>query len=122
MANFNDTLIIPGVLDAYKHKAANEWIEINTGVEICHLYKDDISGASAAYIRYAPNTHVNTHSHLGYEHIIVLEGAQQDERNQYPSGCLAIQAPDSKHTISSPSGCVVLAIWSGPLKFDRILD
>ena len=38
----------------------------------------ETTGRAAAMLRYAPNAEVPLHEHDGYEHIFVLEGAQED--------------------------------------------
>jgi anti-sigma factor ChrR (cupin superfamily) len=117
MHKLTATKIIPNVFTQINNIPADNWKLLNPGVEISYIYKDDTTGTAAAFIRYAPGTRVKPHQHLGYEHIIVLEGEQSDDEHSYTQGCLAIQPPTSQHEIKSVSGCVVLAIWSGPLKF-----
>ena len=117
MPNLTETKIIPNIFSYFKTISAENWRPLNPGVEISYLYKDEATGAAAAFIRYAPGTRVKPHQHLGYEHIIVLEGEQSDDDHSYVQGSLAIQPPTTQHEIKSVSGCVVLAIWTGPLKF-----
>lgn len=94
------------------------WVPFHKGVEIYRLYSDD-SGASAALLRYQPGATVPHHTHTGFEHIIVLSGAQSDGRGHYPAGTLLISGPGSGHAIASETGCVVLAIWQKPVEFSR---
>ena len=117
MKRLTETKIIPNILSAADELADADWQFLNTGVMIHYLYRDDLTGAAAAFIRYAPGTEVNAHQHLGYEQVIVLEGEQSDELHSYRQGCMAIQPPGSKHKIKSSKGCTVLAIWTAPLKF-----
>lgn len=117
MDKLSATKIIPNILTHAKQIPAENWQPLNPGVEISYIYKDEATGAAAAFIRYAPGTRVRPHQHLGYEHIIVLEGEQSDDNYAYVQGSLAIQPPTTQHEIKSVSGCVVLAIWTGPLKF-----
>jgi anti-sigma factor ChrR (cupin superfamily) len=117
MLKLTATKIIPNIFSQFKNIPENNWQPLNSGVEISYIYKDETTGAAAAFIRYAPGTRVKPHQHLGYEHIIVLEGEQSDDDHSYVQGSLAIQPPTTQHEIKSVSGCVVLAIWSGPLKF-----
>jgi anti-sigma factor ChrR (cupin superfamily) len=117
MAALKSTLIIEKLFLNGQANALEPWYSLNPGVEISYIYKDDTTGSAAAFIRYAPGTNVKHHEHLGYEHVIVLDGEQCDENYTYRSGCLAIQAPNSRHKVSSSTGCTVLAIWTAPLKF-----
>jgi hypothetical protein len=89
------------------------------GIDILPLYGLDSRGdtphperPSAAILRYEPGASVPAHRHPGYEHIFVLEGAQSDQHGHYPRGTCLINAPGSGHTVTSPSGCLVLALWN----------
>lgn len=87
------------------------------GVAFATLYRDEVSGSSAALIRYDPGSNVPRHRHVGYEHIYVLEGSQMDERGEYPAGTFVINAPGTEHSVSSPEGCLVLAVWQRAVEF-----
>jgi len=95
-----------------------EWQFFREGMSIYPIYQSGNSEASAALLKYEPGAYAPNHEHLGYEHILVLEGSQQDERGVYKAGDLLINHPGSSHSIQSPSGCVVLAIWEKPVKFN----
>jgi anti-sigma factor ChrR (cupin superfamily) len=95
------------------------WQPFRPGVEIHRLYQLGADGHSAAFLRYAPGSHVPRHHHLGFEHIYVLAGAQEDERGRYPTGTLLVNPPGSAHSVRSPEGCLVLAIWERPVVFDE---
>ena len=88
-----------------------QWASFRPGVEIHRLYGGDGEGASAALLRYAPGASVPHHLHQGYEHIFVLHGTQIDAHGAHPPGTLVVNPPGSAHDVSSPDGCVVLAIW-----------
>lgn len=94
-----------------------DWQPFRPGVEIARLYGDGQSGPAAALLRYAPGAHVPQHDHLGYEHIIVLQGAQSDQGGRYPAGTCLISSAGTSHSVVSDEGCVVLAIWNTPVAF-----
>jgi anti-sigma factor ChrR (cupin superfamily) len=84
------------------------------GVEICPI----LTGAPAvALLRYAPGSGVPAHRHTGLETILVLEGAQSDERGRYPEGSLVLNPEGSTHRVWSDEGCVVLIQWERPVEF-----
>lgn len=87
------------------------------GVEMAMLYRDEASGSSAALLRYEPGASIQPHRHTGFEHVLVLEGSQQDERGRYSAGTLVVNPPGTVHRVSSPEGCVVLVIWHSPVEF-----
>jgi len=94
-----------------------EFVPFQPGVESAWIYGRDGSGPAAALLRYAPGASIPGHRHGGYEHILVLDGAQQDERGRYPKGTLIVNEPGTEHHVSSPEGCLVLVIWEKRVTF-----
>ena len=94
------------------------WLPFRAGIEIHRICGDGSAGASSALLRYAPGARLPCHEHDGYEHILVLSGSQFDEHGRYPTGTLTVSTPGSKHSVGSDEGCVVLAIWGAPVRFD----
>ena len=108
------TTILPGLRLALLGQGLpreEDWEAYRPGVEIRHLYQTADGGPAAALLRYQAGASVPYHEHPGYEHILVLEGAQRDERGLYPAGTLIINPPGSAHQVHSDGGCVVLVIW-----------
>ncbi|MBE9113913.1 cupin domain-containing protein [Nodosilinea sp. LEGE 07298] len=95
------------------------WESFRPGVDIHRLYPAVPDGAAAALLRYQPGASVPYHLHTGFEHILVLSGSQTDANGTYPAGTLVINPPDTRHTVSSPEGCIVLAIWAKPVQIEE---
>ena len=93
------------------------WQPFREGIEQVPLHEATPSGLRAALLRYAAGARVPAHEHVGYEYILVLEGAQEDERGCYPAGTLLVNPPGSRHAVRSAGGCVVLAIWERAVRF-----
>ena len=93
------------------------WVPFRTGIQIQQLYQEKDDGPAAALLRYEPGAVVPTHEHLGYEHILVLDGAQSDEHGTYPAGTFVVNRPHSVHRVASKDGCVVLMIWEKGVRF-----
>ncbi|MEM7567423.1 MAG: cupin domain-containing protein [Pseudomonadota bacterium] len=90
------------------------------GVEVCWLHRPAAeSYPQVALLRYQPGASVPRHAHEGLETILVLEGAQSDERGRYPAGTFVTNPAGSVHSVWSDEGCVVLIQWSAPI---RILE
>jgi anti-sigma factor ChrR (cupin superfamily) len=85
------------------------------GVEIHRIYGDG-TGPSAALLRYQAGAGVPLHEHLGFEHVLMLEGTQEDERGAYSAGTLVVHPPGTRHRVSSAGGCVALLIWEKPVR------
>jgi anti-sigma factor ChrR (cupin superfamily) len=93
------------------------WKPFRDGVEVSWLYDNGEHGPAAAYLRYAPGARVPHHTHAGYEHVLVLQGAQSDRNGRYGEGTLVVNAPGSSHDVVSEEGCIVLVIWERPPLF-----
>ncbi|HEY9826449.1 MAG TPA: cupin domain-containing protein [Stenomitos sp.] len=91
------------------------WQPFRDGVEIYPLYSDGEFGSSAALLRYQPGARIPRHEHQGFEHIIILSGAQSDFYGEYNAGTLVINPPSSNHQVVSQGGCIVLIIWEKPV-------
>lgn len=85
------------------------------GLTIHRLYQVE-DGPGAAVLHYEPGAAAPPHEHLGYEHIFVLEGSQEDEHGHYPTGSVVINPPGSRHSVTSAQGCVVLIVWEKPIR------
>lgn len=94
------------------------WQPFRPGVEIHRLYGDGQAGATAALLRYKEAAVVPMHTHEGFEHILVLSGSQKDQNGILRAGTLSIHPPGTRHAVVSDAGCIVLAIYEKPVKFD----
>ncbi len=95
------------------------WQPFRSGVEIFPILDSAIPGKYAsALLRYQPGASVPQHVHLGCEHIVVLAGSQSDGCETYKAGDLFASPPGTSHSISSPDGCVVLAVWEKLVSFE----
>lgn len=98
---------------------ARAWEPFREGIEVSWLYRNGAHGPAAAYLRYAPGARVPRHWHPGYEHVLVLEGAQSDGNGRHCAGSLVINPPGSTHEVTSEEGCTVLVIWERPVIFAK---
>lgn len=94
------------------------WQPLRPGVDIHRFYGGEDDAPSAALLRYAPGAEVPWHVHVGVEHIYVLAGAQQDDRGRYGPGAFVVNLPGTRHRVTSPEGCLVLAVWLRPVRFE----
>lgn len=83
------------------------------GVEICRLWPGP---PEVALLRYGPGASVPRHRHGGLETVLVLDGAQSDERGTYPAGSLVLNPAGSVHAVRAEGGCVVLIQWERPVE------
>jgi hypothetical protein len=73
---------------------------------------DEVARATSL-VRYAPGSAFPAHTHGGGEEFFVLQGTFRDEENgDYPEGTYCRNPPTSRHTPSSPLGCVIFVkLW-----------
>jgi anti-sigma factor ChrR (cupin superfamily) len=76
------------------------------GVSVMPLHEHD--GVSTALVRWAPNTRINVHTHLGGEEILVLAGVFHDENGTYSAGTWLRSPRGSRHTpYTGPEGAIM---------------
>ncbi|MEO1199158.1 MAG: cupin domain-containing protein [Pseudomonadota bacterium] len=116
-------IVLDGLLERAKAlRQGDDWESFRPGVEARWLYRVGDGGAAAVLLRYQPGARVALHEHVGYEHLLVLEGDQYDEFGTYPSGTLAINVPGTRHSPGSKGGCVALLIYEKAVRFVESSD
>lgn len=110
-------ILTPGLFDCAARPDQIAWRPFQPGVEIHRLFGTGQTGASAALIRFHPGGKVPMHYHTGNEYILVLAGSQTDENGASSAGTLIVNPPGTRHSIESPAGCLVLAIYEQPVTF-----
>ncbi|MBV8376175.1 MAG: cupin domain-containing protein [Verrucomicrobia bacterium] len=111
----------PFQLNDVFHFAAHQdqiaWEPYKEGVDVFRFCGDGITGPTAALVRYHPHGQVPMHEHMGYEHLLILTGSQQDENGIFEAGTLVINPPGTRHRVYSEAGCIVLAIYEKAVRF-----
>lgn len=117
---FSDSysLTFPHLFQLISSPETLDWQPLRPGVAIYRFYSPVPGGSAAALLRYDPGASVPYHRHLGYEHIWVLSGSQQDDRGLYEAGTLVINPPNTCHQVFSSEGCIVFVIWEKPVQFE----
>ncbi|MBE7638289.1 cupin [Sneathiella sp. P13V-1] len=78
-------------------------------------------------VRYAVGSAFSSHTHIGGEEFIVLEGVFQDEHGDYPAGTYVRNPIGTAHTPRSDDGCTIFVkLWQfrddDKLQFAKNLD
>ncbi|MBO6781840.1 MAG: cupin domain-containing protein [Alphaproteobacteria bacterium] len=114
-----EPIVLQDMMDLAARADTLHWQPFRDGVELHQIYGTmGQPGPSACLLRFQPGAKVPRHRHTGYEHIIVLEGGQTDDRGHYTAGTALISPPGTDHAIVSEEGCIVLAIYQSPVAFD----
>ncbi|WP_208430477.1 cupin domain-containing protein [Methyloceanibacter sp. wino2] len=110
-------LTVPNLLDYVRGLQESDWQAFHPGVTAHWFYKEPDGGAAAVLLRYEPGSRVAEHEHVGYEHMLVLEGDEYDEAGTYPAGSFVIHPPGTRHSPGSHGGCVALLIYEKAVRF-----
>ena len=98
--------------------SARDWESFRPGVEVSWVYRNGDAGPACGFLKYEPGAAIPWHWHPAYEHIFVLQGSQSDENGIYRAGSVLISLPGTSHTVQSEEGCIVLAVWEKPVRFE----
>lgn len=112
-----NVLTFPNLLALAEAPELRTWEPFREGVSVSRLQGEPSTAPAAALLRYQPGASVPEHKHMGWEYIFVISGSQQDHHGRYTRGTLRINPPGSRHSVQSPEGCLVLAIWERSVAF-----
>ncbi len=111
-------IVFSNLLEQVKQlREPGDWAAFRPGVTAHWLYNDGNGGPSAVLLRYTAGARVAEHEHVGYEHMLVLEGDQFDEHGSYPQGSFVVHPPGTRHSPGSVGGCVALLIYEKAVRF-----
>jgi anti-sigma factor ChrR (cupin superfamily) len=111
-------IVLPALLEQAKAlRDGSDWQPFRPGVSAHWLYHEENGGPAAVLLRYQPGARVALHEHLGYEHLLVLEGDQFDEDGTYPTGSFVIHPPGTRHSPGSVAGCLALLVYERAVRF-----
>ena len=84
-------------------------------VELCR----DSNGARVELLKIKPGGSTSTHTHLGDEYTVILEGSFSDEAGVYRRGDFLLRDHSDRHTpvATKDRECICLAVTEGPIQF-----
>jgi putative transcriptional regulator len=94
------------------------WRRISADIRSVDLCRDS-NGARVELLKIKPGGSAITHTHLGDEYTVILEGSFSDETGLYSEGDFLLRGKDDKHTpvASLHRECLCLAVTEGPIQF-----
>lgn len=111
------SLNLSNLQDYVRSLRTEDWQPFRLGVTAHWFYREPDGGGAAVLLRYEPGARVAAHEHVGYEHMLVIDGDEYDERGTYPAGSFVINPPGTKHSPGSHGGCVALLIYEKAVRF-----
>ncbi len=108
---------ITGSYDELKWK----WVSPDIhSVQLCR----DSNGAKVELLKIKPGGSATTHTHLGDEYTVILEGSFSDEQGVYRQGDFMVKDANDQHTpvATRDRECICLAVTEGPIQFTGLFS
>ena len=98
--------------------AALPWRRVSGDIHSVELCRD-FNGARVELLKIKPGGSAYTHTHLGDEYTVILEGAFSDESGLYAEGDFLLRDHKDRHTpvATRDRECICLAVTEGPVQF-----
>lgn len=93
------------------------WNRVSPDIHNYELCRDN--GAKVELLRIRAGGSPTTHTHMGDEYTVILEGSFSDETGLYHKGDFLLRDARHKHTpvASQDRECICLAVTEGPIQF-----
>jgi putative transcriptional regulator len=100
-----------------------EWKRVSPHIHSVELCRDS-NGARVELLKIRPGGSASTHTHLGDEYTVILEGSFSDEKGVYRRGDFLMRDPSDQHTpvATKDQECICLAVTEGPIQFTGIFS
>ena len=94
------------------------WKQVSADIETVELCRDS-NGARVELLKIKPGGSANTHTHMGDEYTVILEGSFSDESGLYRQGDFMVKGTADRHTpvATLDRECICLAVTEGPIQF-----
>jgi putative transcriptional regulator len=111
---------VPRCLQQFVRGSYNDlpWRRVSADIHSVELCRDN-NGAKVELLKIKPGGSAVTHTHLGDEYTVILEGSFSDEAGLYGEGDFLLRGKHDKHTpvASLHRECLCLAVTEGPIQF-----
>ena len=94
------------------------WKRVSVDIFSAELCRDS-NGARVELLKIRPGGKAFTHTHLGDEYTVILEGSFSDEDGLYKQGDFLVRSPNERHrpVATQDRECICLAVTEGPIQF-----
>jgi len=115
---------VPRCLRQFVKKSYHDlpWRRVSSDIHSVELCRDS-NGAKVELLKIRPGGSAHTHTHLGDEYTVILEGSFSDEDGVYREGDFLLRDQHDKHTpvATRDRECICLAVTEGPIQFTGLL-
>ena len=94
-----------------------KWKRVSADIQSVELCRDN-NGAKVELLKIKPGGSASTHTHLGDEYTVILEGSFSDESGLYRKGDFLVRDKTDRHTpvATQDRECICLAVTEGPIQ------
>lgn len=94
------------------------WKRVSADIHSVELCRDN-NGAKVELLKIRPGGSATTHTHMGDEYTVILEGSFSDETGLYRQGDFMVKDASDRHTpvATQDRECICLAVTEGPIQF-----
>ena len=94
-----------------------DWKRVSSDISSVELCRDS-NGAKVELLKIRPGGAATTHTHLGDEYTVILEGSFSDENGLYRQGDFLLRDKNDQHTpvATQDRECICLAVTEGPVQ------
>lgn len=111
---------VPRCLRQFVHSGYQNlgWKRVSPDIHSAELCRDS-NGAKVELLRIKPGGAATTHTHMGDEYTVILEGSFSDESGLYQKGDFLLRDASHQHRpVATQDGeCICLAVTEGPIQF-----
>ena len=99
------------------------WKRVSSDIQSVELCRDS-NGAKVELLKIKPGGSATTHTHLGDEYTVILEGSFSDEAGVYREGDFMVRGTEDQHTpvATQDRECICLAVTEGPVQFTGLFS
>jgi putative transcriptional regulator len=100
-----------------------KWKRVSADIQRVELCRDS-NGARVELLKIRPGGSAITHTHLGDEYTVILEGSFSDESGLYGEGDFLFRNNSDEHTpvATQHRECLCLAVTEGPIQFTGVFS
>ena len=108
------------VQTGYKNLA---WKRVSPDIHSVELCRDS-NGAKVELLRIKAGGAATTHTHMGDEYTVILEGSFSDESGLYHKGDFLLRDASHQHrpVATQDGACICLAVTEGPIQFTGLFS
>ena len=94
------------------------WKRVSPDIHSVELCRDG-NGARVELLKIRPGGSATTHTHLGDEYTVILEGSFSDESGLFRQGDFVVKGAHDRHApvATQDRECICLAVTEGPIQF-----